>query len=116
MAHKHADKMMEFAKDAAKHDLPWLFWEHKNQGFNGWISCTKPPEWKEQNEYRRKPETQWGGFKIESLSIGDRIQHKLTKGIYIVTGNYGTRATAVRTVDVSSEYEWEKLSLNNHGE
>jgi hypothetical protein len=51
---------------------------------------------------------------IEELSYGDSVRHvNHEKGIltciYIVTGNFGDRATAVDTVDITNPSEWEVL-------
>lgn len=47
---------------------------------------------------------------ISDLNRGDEIRHKgQSKSRYIVTGNYGGRVTAVSSVDVTNEIEWEVL-------
>lgn len=43
---------------------------------------------------------------IAQLKTGDIVRSRLTGEGYIVTGQYGDRATAVRTVDVTSPSEW----------
>lgn len=52
--HKHAALMVEYAKDAAKTDKPWLLWEYKCSG--KFYPLTAHPSWSTTNEYRRKPE------------------------------------------------------------
>ena len=47
--------------------------------------------------------------KIEDLEPGDIIRNKGEKSTFQVTANYGTRATAVRTADVTNPGEWEVL-------
>ncbi len=41
------------------------------------------------------------------LNVGDTIKHKLGSVQYVVTGNYGGRVTAVKSVDVTNPDEWE---------
>jgi len=46
--------------------------------------------------------------KISDLKRGDIIHHKSgTRESYVVTGTYGKRAIAVRTVDVTNPLEWQ---------
>ena len=40
------------------------------------------------------------------LNMGDLITSKASGATYIVTGNYGSRVTAVHTVDVTNLDEW----------
>ena len=53
---------------------------------------------------------------VKELKEGDIILHKgNTSGpAYIVTGCYGNRVTAVRTVDVTNPGEWMVLKLNQN--
>jgi len=53
---KHADKMMIYAKQAAKMDEPWKLWEWFEKGY-GWSRCHKHPQWEEYNEYRQIQKT-----------------------------------------------------------
>ncbi len=50
---------------------------------------------------------------FRSLREGDIVRHK-SKGSrpYIVTGNYGGRLTAVRSVDLNNPIEWELVPKN----
>lgn len=43
---------------------------------------------------------------VMQLKTGDIIRSRLTGEGYVVTGQYGDRATAVRTVDVTNPDEW----------
>ena len=54
MAHKHAKKMMEYAKDAAKYDRPWDMWECSIIGLDLWEGCIVDPDWSGVLNYRRK--------------------------------------------------------------
>lgn len=40
------------------------------------------------------------------LNVGDIVGHPLHDHNYVVTGNYGGRVTAVRTVDMTNPSEW----------
>ena len=44
---------------------------------------------------------------LKNLKEGDVIASMFDGKVYMVTGNYGDRATAVRTVDVTNPAEWE---------
>jgi hypothetical protein len=46
---------------------------------------------------------------LHALREGDCIQSKLTGQTYLVTRTYGTRVTAVCTVDVTHAGEWDVL-------
>lgn len=47
---------------------------------------------------------------MESLNVGDIVRHADPSHIgrqqYIVTGNYGGRVTAVKTIDIMNPSEW----------
>lgn len=44
---------------------------------------------------------------IASLKAGDLIRHKHGDGsALVITNNYGDRATAVRTMEVTNPHEW----------
>ena len=58
MKHKHAELMVEYAKDAMEINEPWLRWQFYSKTFGRWIDChAVAPSWYEQTEYRRKPQT-----------------------------------------------------------
>lgn len=44
---------------------------------------------------------------IKELKSGDVVVSKVTGLAYIVHENYGDRATAVRTADITNPIEWE---------
>jgi hypothetical protein len=51
----HAELMLEYAKDAMKHEKPWELWEYK-QSSSTWKPLTSShPSWNEGTGYRRKP-------------------------------------------------------------
>lgn len=50
---------------------------------------------------------------IMQLKTGDIIRHKSSSEGYIVTAQYGGRATAVRTVDVTHPNEWLVMRADN---
>lgn len=43
---------------------------------------------------------------FNDLQRGDIVKHKSDYHLYVVTGNYGGRATAVRSVDMTNPIEW----------
>ena len=51
--HKHAELMLQYAKDWAETDEPWKRWEvtsHRDE----WVALCGHPYWNEKHEYRRK--------------------------------------------------------------
>lgn len=46
---------------------------------------------------------------LSDLDVGDVIMSKATGERYVVTSNYGTHVTAVKSVDVTNPPEWMKL-------
>lgn len=40
------------------------------------------------------------------LKVGDIVEHRTLGTTYIVTGNYGSHVTAVRTIDITNTAEW----------
>jgi len=53
-AHKHAEKMMQYAQDALQSETPWKLWEFKHTADTRWVACELNPVWQERDEYRRK--------------------------------------------------------------
>jgi len=43
---------------------------------------------------------------IDALAVGDIVAHISDGKAFIVTGNYGDRVTAVRTIDITNPTEW----------
>lgn len=43
---------------------------------------------------------------LRDLSKGDIVKSAVTGETYVVTGNYGDRVTAVKTVDIINPGEW----------
>lgn len=43
---------------------------------------------------------------LRALQPGDVVRHVLGSDAYVVTANYGSRVTAVRTVDMTNPAEW----------
>lgn len=54
--------------------------------------------------------------KISDLKRGEIILHRGSAVAYVVTGCYGDRVTAVRTVDVTHTSEWEVLITEDQKE
>lgn len=54
-----------------------------------------------------EPSIKWVDLEhIAQLKSGDIIRGKSSGEAYVVTGQYGSHATAVKTVDVSHASEW----------
>lgn len=71
------------------------------------MNCTREFE----DSYRRVT-----GLKAEEmrdLKIGDIVKHVSRGDNYVVTGNYGGRVTAVRSVDITNCIEWELVNKPN---
>lgn len=47
---------------------------------------------------------------FNNLNVGDIIKHISDHKCYVVTANYGDRATAVTSVDLTNSDEWELVS------
>jgi hypothetical protein len=54
--HKHAEAMMEYAKDAMETDKPWERWEFQTPGYGSksWTHLCIHPIWSEDKIYRKK--------------------------------------------------------------
>ena len=50
---------------------------------------------------------------MKKLQPGDVIRGKSSSHGFIVTANYGTRVTAVRTVDLTNPSEWDLVVKAN---
>lgn len=72
--HIHADKMLEYAKDAARTDKPWLLWEFADIG--DWHDCTKHPEWRVDIVYRRKPRF----ILVNGVEVPEPVREQLKNG------------------------------------
>lgn len=46
---------------------------------------------------------------FKNLREGDIIQGQFQQEAYIVTGNYGSHVTVVRTLDITNYYEWQVI-------
>lgn len=77
MKHRHAELMMQYARDALETNKPWERWEFYDS-FHEWVEMSKDSAFLESREYRRKPKTiNINGFKVpepikEPLEIGDK--------------------------------------------
>ena len=54
--HKHAALMAEYARIAAEHEEPWVFFQRRLEGEEEWLDCSCVA-WIVDNEYRLKPRT-----------------------------------------------------------
>jgi hypothetical protein len=73
--HKHADLMMEYAKDCKKNAEAYLNWEVKYNG-SRWKILSKNPEWHKNAEYRRKPKT----ININGFEVPEPVREPLEAG------------------------------------
>jgi hypothetical protein len=96
--HKHADLMLEYAKDALTNENPWKLWELRLDGSYEWSVLHANPEWRSDFEYRRKP-VKWspvgGGWRvINNNSINNYISNKGSKefGLHRPTKEQAERA------------------------
>lgn len=48
---------------------------------------------------------------MRALREGDIVRGKSSGMAFIITGNYGERLTAVRSVDITNPDEWEKVEV-----
>lgn len=51
---------------------------------------------------------------LENLSLGDVVASRVDNQSYVVTANYGGRATAVKSVDITNAAEWEIVLRANY--
>ena len=51
---------------------------------------------------------------MRKLQVGDLVRGKLSGMTFVVTGNYGDRVTAVKTVDMTNPEEWEIVSVQHN--
>ena len=80
MKHKHAELMMEYAKDALETDKPWERWEISwDMGI--WITVGGDLNFLPDNEYRRKPRT----ININGFEVPEPYRGELK-----ITGSYFT--------------------------
>ena len=49
---------------------------------------------------------------FDKLDRGDTVKHKNGTRLFVVTANYGSRVTAVATVDITNPDEWELVLKN----
>ena len=47
------------------------------------------------------------GEEFASLKVGDIVRGKSSHQAYVVTAHYGSRVTAVKTVDLTNPAEWD---------
>ena len=94
MRHKHAELMMEYAKDAMETDKPWERWEILNDEFM-WVDLCQDPEWKFLHKYRRKQKT----ININGHEVPEPVRTPLENGtIYYIPNVYNN--------DIHNSYEW----------
>ena len=80
MKHKHADLMLEYAKQAQESEEPWRNWEMSREGIC-WVSVDSNPSWNINREYRMKKKT----INIGGIEITEPVRGALTIGeIYYI--------------------------------
>ena len=80
--HKHADVMLEYAKDARESDTPWINWEYMNEISNEWQPLSCNPTWNHTVIYRRKVKT----IRIGEYDVPEplRVKPNMAETYYIV--------------------------------
>ena len=81
--HKHADVMLEYAKDARESDTPWINWEYMHEISNGWQPLSYNPTWNHTVIYRRKVKT----IRIGEYDVPEplRVKPNIKEKYYFVT-------------------------------
>lgn len=81
MKHRHAELMMEYARDAMETDKPWERWEYSLEG-RVWMDLISQPRWGDDYEYRRKPRT----ININGHEVPEPVRSPLENGtIYYIS-------------------------------
>ena len=81
MKHKHADLMLEYAKQAQESEEPWRNWEVSYDGKGVWFGVSVQPSWNINREYRMKKKT----INIGGIEITEPVRGALTIGeIYYI--------------------------------
>ncbi len=83
MKHKHADLMLEYAKQAQVCEEPWRNWERTYPCSDGthWEDLQGTPSWNKKIEYRMKKKT----INIGGVEINEPVRGALTIGeIYYI--------------------------------
>lgn len=76
MKYKHAELIMEYAKDAMETDKPWERWQVKMKGDAQWVNIQQCPLWLEYFEYRRRPTT----ININGHEVPEPVRTPLENG------------------------------------
>ena len=84
MKHKHADLMLEYAKQAQESEEPWRNWEMSREGIC-WASIDSTPSWNINKEYRMKKKT----INIGGIEIAEPVRGALTIGEIYYTPSLG---------------------------
>lgn len=81
MKHKHADLMLEYAKQAQVSEEPWRNWEVSYEGEGVWFDISVQPSWDINKEFRMKKKT----INIGGIEINEPVRGALTIGeIYYI--------------------------------
>jgi len=103
---KHADLMIEYAKDWAETEVPWERWECNN-GW-GWSSLEAHPRWLYDVEYRRKRRT----ISINGIEVPEPVREPLEEGqhFYLVDF-FGKLSTHWIWAGDAVDFKWLKLGM-----
>ena len=85
MKHKHADLMLEYAKQAQESEEPWRNWEVSYDGKGAWFGVSVQPSWNINREYRMKKKT----INIGGIEINEPVRGALTIGEIYYTPSLG---------------------------
>jgi len=78
--HKHAELMMEYAKDAMETETPWERWEYFDNQV--WRPLRQVyPIWFTNTQYRRKPKT----ININGHEVPEPYRGEMSLGVYYYT-------------------------------
>lgn len=81
MKHKHAELMMEYAKDAMETAEPWERWEYYSHKCKWEPFKISGPSWDEESEYRRKART----ININGHEVPEPYRGEMSEGqIYYI--------------------------------
>lgn len=99
-AHKHAQLMALYAKDAAETDRPWERWECRSRTVN-WISMVAHPSWGLDSEFRRKPDPAQRFIPVLRMPAGSLVLTEAkTDRKYAIDDRYSGRKHGEKQVGV----------------
>lgn len=106
MAHLHSKLMMDYARDAAVYDEPWLRWERKYIGSSSWFPLYSSPSWNVDMEYQRRPISIF----INEFSIPEPLRVEPSMGTSVYFASVQKKELEPCTWN---GYDWQKHALKN---